>query len=54
MLVVVVMAFALGWVVIRVRTQMRAVQAIQTRGGLVEYDYKYDAVRNRRLPQGTT
>ena len=30
-----------------------AVQAILARNGIVEYDYKYDAAGNRRLPKGT-
>ncbi len=52
MALVMVIAAALGWHIRQTRTQRLAVQAILARGGFVEYDYRYDAVRDRRLPNG--
>jgi hypothetical protein len=52
MVVVVVIAVGLGWHIHQVRKQRLAVQAILARGGIVEYDYRYDSVRGRRLPNG--
>jgi Leucine-rich repeat (LRR) protein len=54
LLLIVVSACGLGWVVHQAREQRLAVRAILARGGVVEYDYQYDAARNRRLPQGKT
>ena len=50
--VVLVIGVALWWSIHQARKQRSAVQAILARGGIVEYDYKYDSVRNRRLPNG--
>jgi hypothetical protein len=52
MLLIAGSAGGLGWVVHKAREQRLAVEAILARGGMVEYDYKYDAARNRRLPSG--
>jgi internalin A len=54
MLVIAALACGLGWVVHRARVRRLAVHAILARGGTVEYDYQYDAVRDRRLPTGKT
>ena len=53
-LIVIVLATGvwLAWRVHEARKQRAAVQAIQARGGNVEYDYKYDAARDRLLPNG--
>jgi hypothetical protein len=42
----------LAWYLHQVREQQRAVRAITARGGIVEYDYRYDAARERRLRNG--
>jgi hypothetical protein len=52
MLLIAASACGLGWVVHQAREQRLAVQAILAKGGVVEYDYQYDATRNRRLPNG--
>ena len=52
MLLIVASACGLGWVVHQAREQRLAVRAILARGGMVEYDYQYDAARNRRLLKG--
>jgi hypothetical protein len=52
MFIVLAIGACLGWRVHEARTQRLAVQAIRARGGIVEYDYKVDAVRRRRLPNG--
>jgi internalin A len=52
MLLIAGSACGLGWVVHQAREQRLAVEAILARGGMVEYDYQYDAARNRRLPNG--
>jgi hypothetical protein len=52
MLLIAGSACGLGWVVHQAREQRLAVRAILARGGMVEYDYQYDAARNRRLPMG--
>ena len=52
MLLIAGSACGLGWIVRSAREQRLAVEAILVRGGMVEYDYKYDHVRNRRLPKG--
>jgi hypothetical protein len=54
LLLIVASACGLGWVVHQAREQRLAVRAILARGGTVEYDYQYDAARNRRLPKGKT
>ncbi len=53
MVLILAAACGLGWVVSQTREQWLAVRAIVTRGDIVEYDYKYDSARNRRLPNGT-
>jgi hypothetical protein len=53
MVLILASACGLGWVVSQTREQWLAVRAIVARGGIVEYDYKYDSARNRRLPNGT-
>jgi hypothetical protein len=52
MLLIAGSACGLGWVVHQAREQRLAVEAILARGGMVEYEYQYDAARNRRLPNG--
>jgi hypothetical protein len=52
MLLIAGSACGLGWIVHQAREQKLAVQAILARGGMVEYDYQYDAARHRRLPNG--
>jgi hypothetical protein len=52
LLLVAASASALGWIVHRAREQRLAVRAILARGGVVEYDFQYDAVRDRRLATG--
>ena len=52
MVVVLVISVGLAWHIHQVREQRLAVQAILAQGGTVEYDYRYDAVRDRRLPNG--
>ena len=52
MVLVLVIAIGLGWHIHQAREQRLAVQAILARGGIVEYDYRYDAARDRRLPNG--
>lgn len=52
MILVLILGIGLGWVAHRARVQRMAVRAILARGGMVEYDYQYDASRDRRLPQG--
>ena len=52
MILVLALGAGLGWIVHRAREQRLAVRAILARGGMVEYDYQYDAVRDRRLPTG--
>jgi hypothetical protein len=52
MAVVIVIGAGLGWYIHQIREQRLAVQAIRARGGIIEYDYRYDAVRDRRLPNG--
>jgi len=52
MALVMVIGAGLGWYIHQIREQRLAVQAIRARGGIIEYDYQYDAVRDRRLPNG--
>jgi hypothetical protein len=52
MLLIAAAAGALGWVAHRAREERLAVRAILARGGMVEFDYQYDAIRNRRLTNG--
>ena len=49
---VLVIGVGLGWYIHKTQEQRSAVQAILARNGIVEYDYKYDAAGNRRLPNG--
>jgi hypothetical protein len=52
MVLVLVISVGLAWHIHQVREQRLAVQAILARGGDVEYDYRYDAVQDRRVPNG--
>jgi hypothetical protein len=52
MLLIAGTACGLGWFVRSAQEQRRAVDAILARGGTVDFDYKYDDVRGRRLPKG--
>jgi hypothetical protein len=52
MLLIAVSACWLGWIVRSAREQKQAAEAILARGGIIEYDYKYDSSRSRRLPKG--
>jgi hypothetical protein len=52
MAVVMVLGAGLGWYIHQIREQRLAVQAIRARGGIIEYDYRFDVVRDRRLPNG--
>ena len=52
MLLIAVFACWLGWIVRSAHEQKQAAEAILARGGCIEYDYKYDSSRSRRLPKG--
>ncbi len=52
MLLIAVSACWLGWIVRSAHEQKQAAEAILARGGIIEYDYKYDSSRSRRLPKG--
>ncbi len=54
MSVVLVIGIVLGWYIYRARLQRAAVRAIQARGGIVEYDYKYDSSLDQRNRKGKT
>jgi hypothetical protein len=47
-----VTAIWLGWYVNSATRQREAVRPVLARGGIIEYDYQYDAVRGWRVPTG--
>jgi hypothetical protein len=51
---VLVFGVVLGWPIHLARQQRSAVRAILSRGGTVEFDFKYDTAGNRRISKGVS